>query len=103
MNNSNTWLTGSEQSDFYLNSRDIILVERERCLKLLVDLFEYNFPEKENLSILDLGCGDGIISKILSQRYPNNTFYLLDGSNVMLEKVSKSIRREQFSFHSPNI
>ena len=95
---SNTWLTGSKQGDLYVSSADVIMLERNRIIKLLLDVFRYQFGEKENLQILDLGCGDGIITEYLQERYPDNAFYLLDGSSDMLEKARQRLKGANVTF-----
>jgi tRNA (cmo5U34)-methyltransferase len=95
---SNTWLTDAEQADFYVSSADVIIVERQRTLKLLADIFRYHFGERTGLQVLDLGSGDGIITEYLRERYPDNTFCLLDGSADMLEKARQRLRGKDVVF-----
>ncbi len=97
---NNNWINdrGMEQINYYLNSNDVILIERKRTIKLLMDIFQYHFENRENLMFLDLGCGDGVISKILARKYPNNQFELLDGSEIMLNKAKKELQAGNFIF-----
>lgn len=88
---SNTWLTGSEQANDYVSSADVIVVERRRTLALLGDIFGYHFGERKGLHVLDLGGGDGFITAHLRERFPDNTFHLLDGSVDMLEKAKRRL------------
>jgi tRNA (cmo5U34)-methyltransferase len=94
----NNWLSdkGIKQIDFYLSSSDVILIERNRTLKLLLDIFSFNFREKSGLSLLELGCGDGFITGKIAEKYSDNTFHLLDGSGVMLEKAKENLKGDQF-------
>ncbi len=73
-NKSNTWLTekGLEQIDFYVSSADVIVVERNRTIKILLDIFRYHFKEKKNLTLLDVGCGDGILTKNIEEKFQEN-------------------------------
>jgi tRNA (cmo5U34)-methyltransferase len=96
---SNTWLEqDSNQVDKYLSTADVVLVERNRTHKILMDLFRYHFESPENLSILDLGCGDGILTKRIRERYPHNVFHLMDGSSDMLEKAKVNLSGDNISF-----
>ncbi len=96
---SNTWLReDSAQVDTYLRSADVVLVERNRTHKILMDLFRYHFESAKNLSILDLGCGDGILTKRIRDRYPDNTFCLMDGSPDMIEKARENLSGGNVSF-----
>lgn len=64
----------------------------------MLDVFNSYFNRKDNLTFLDVGCGDGALTKILSDLYPNNTFYLLDGSKTMLEKAKNKVKSENAIF-----
>jgi SAM-dependent methyltransferase len=41
-------------------------------------------------TILDLGCGDGIVTKVLSKSMKNSQFIGIDNSEVMLERYKKT-------------
>jgi tRNA (cmo5U34)-methyltransferase len=88
---SNTWLTGTAQAEDYVSTADAIIVERQRTIKLLADIFRYHFGERTGLQVLDLGGGDGVITEYLHERYPDNAFTLLDGSADMLEKAQQRL------------
>jgi len=93
MDGNNNWLSpgGHEQIDFYMRSSDVILIERRRCIKLLLDIFTYHFDGIQGLRILDLGCGDGILTKNIRKYYPRHEYHLLDGSETMLGEAKKSL------------
>lgn len=97
---SNTWLNrqGLQQIDNYLNSQDVILVERNRSIKLIIDILNYHFQSVNDLNILDLGCGNGIITKKIHELYPNNKYYLYDGSEEMLNKAKNELKNNNFIF-----
>jgi tRNA (cmo5U34)-methyltransferase len=95
---SNTWLTGPAQANDYLSTADVIIVERRRTMKLLADIFRYHFGDKTGLRVLDLGGGDGVITEYLRERYPTNTFTLLDGSADMLEKARRRLAGKDIIF-----
>lgn len=84
----NSW--GDAQADSYIKTADIVVVERKRLLKILIDIFRYYFESKEKLVLLDLGCGDGVLSKRIASNYPKNEFHLMDGSAAMLEKAKQN-------------
>jgi len=95
---SNTWLTGPVQADTYVSTADVIIVERQRTIKLLADIFRYHFGKQTGLHVLDLGGGDGVITEYLQKRYPDNAFTLLDGSADMLEKARQRLADKQVAF-----
>ena len=84
-----TW--DGTKADAYIDTADIVVLERRRLMKILFDLYRYRFDDKTGLTLLDIGCGDGILSKYIQRKSPENTFYLLDGSYKMLEKAKQNI------------
>jgi tRNA (cmo5U34)-methyltransferase len=44
-------------------------------------------PADGPLTIVELGCGEGLLAEVLLKRFPNATLHGLDGSSVMLEKA----------------
>ncbi|MBN1977574.1 MAG: class I SAM-dependent methyltransferase [Anaerolineae bacterium] len=88
---SNTWLTGPVQANTYVSTADVIIVERQRTIKLLADIFRYHFGGRTGLRVLDLGGGDGAITGYLHERCPDNAFTLLDGSADMLAKAQRRL------------
>jgi tRNA (cmo5U34)-methyltransferase len=95
---SNTWLVGTDQANAYVSSADVIIVERQRTMKLLADIFRYHFGGRTGLHVLDLGGGDGIITEYLQEQYPDNAFYLLDGSADMLAKARQRLEGKKVAF-----
>jgi tRNA (cmo5U34)-methyltransferase len=85
----NTWLSSDSKEliEYYMNSADVIVVERERCIKLLLDIFSYHFKVRNNVRVLDLGCGDGTITQRFKDKYPDHTYVLMDGSCDMIERA----------------
>ena len=100
MNKDNTWLNDKniKHIEFYVKAADAILVERNRTIKIVLDLFRYHFNEPKNLCLLDVGCGDGILTKNIFERYPDNNFKLLDGAITMIEKARENLQGNNFSF-----
>jgi tRNA (cmo5U34)-methyltransferase len=97
----NNWLSENQkQIDYFISSKDVILVDRKKHLETLVELFSAYFPEKKGLRFLDVGCGDGVVSRILFDRFPENEFHLLDGSKVMLEKAKEFFPGGNAIFHN---
>ena len=96
---SNPWLEqDSALVDLYFRSADVILVERKRTHIILMNLFRYHFEIPKNLDILDLGCGDGILTKRIRDRYPDNNFFLMDGSSDMMKKAKENLLGDNVSF-----
>jgi len=93
----NYWLSdaGKDQIAFYLEESDEFLVERKTALELMLSIAGWNFKGRNNLKLLDLGCGSGVVSKIFASVNPEFHFTLLDGSQDMLEAAAKNMK----SFH----
>lgn len=99
-NKKNLWLSdaGKQQRKFYANSADVIILERQRAIKLLLDIFSYHFEDPTDLNILDLGCGDGFITEYLFKSYPHNNFFLIDGSGEMITKAQARLKNQRMTF-----
>jgi tRNA (cmo5U34)-methyltransferase len=48
--------------------------------------------------MLDLGCGDGVVTKYIREKYPHNIFTLMDGSPDMIEKAKENLVGDDASF-----
>lgn len=85
----NTWLSSDSKAliEYYMNAADIIVVERERSIQLFLALFSCHFTGRNNLRLLDLGCGDGTITRRFIDVYPGHYYALLDGSADMIERA----------------
>src|SRR5271169_2763863 len=77
--------------NFYTNSANLIVIERQRSIRILLEIIAFHFPSLSDLHILDLGCGEGIITKCIYDKSPNNHFYLIDASDEMLSKAKANL------------
>lgn len=97
----NNWLNeNKDQIDYYISSKDVILIERKKQLQLMIDIFDSYFSNKSDLRFLDVGCGDGILTKMMLEHAPGNEFHLLDGSRTMMEMAKESIKNDETVFHN---
>ena len=55
-----------------------------------------------NLAILEIGCGDGNISRNLSEKYPNNNFYASDISDEAIASAKKLDLKKIIDFRVSN-
>ncbi len=96
----NPWLeeTNVKIATDYFDYADYFIVERRRTLIILISIFSSHFKKPEKLTLLDLGCGDGFLTKKISEKYPNNTFFLMDGSKTMIEKAKNNFQGENYIF-----
>ncbi len=96
----NQWLSehGRSQIDFFLDQSDEFLVERARAIEIMCALFNYHFGRRSELRLLDVGCGNGIVSRILLERFPGQSLDLMDGSSVMLEEARQHLAGKASNF-----
>lgn len=95
----NNWLDENKtQIDYYISSKDDILMDRKMHLETMVRLFCAYFPEVSGKRFLDVGCGDGTLSRILFEYFPDNEFHLLDGSSTMIEKAEVNLSEAKATF-----
>jgi len=77
--------------NFYTDSANFIVLERQRSIRILLEIVAFHFQNLSDLHILDLGCGEGIITKCIYDKSPNNHFYLVDASEEMLNKAKANL------------
>ena len=90
---ANRWLSEHDRSpiDFFLGHADELLMERARAIQILCALFQVHFAGRSALRLLDLGSGNGIVSRVLLDRFPGHSVDLIDGSSVMLDEARKQL------------
>jgi len=78
-------------SNNYVESADIAIVERTRSHAILQSFFRNHFGGKGPVALLDLGCGDGILTYKLMQTGQPISATLVDGSDEMLRKAAQRL------------
>ena len=58
--NKTNW-SRPEFSKEFRDNADIYVIERQRLLGIMKSFFKHHFKGRENISVLDLGCGNGIV------------------------------------------
>jgi len=84
--------------NFYTNSANAIMLERQRSIRIFLEIIAFHFPKLSGLNILDLGCGDGVITKHIHDKSPNNNFHLIDASEDMLNRAKEKLNNSNASF-----
>jgi tRNA (cmo5U34)-methyltransferase len=85
-----TW--DQDRAKSYLQNANLMVVERKRTLAILERLFAYHFQQRKGLTLLDLGCGDGFVTEVIRSKNPDNIFYLMDGSDFMIERAKERLK-----------
>ncbi|MBI5640579.1 MAG: class I SAM-dependent methyltransferase [Nitrospirae bacterium] len=81
----------TEFSQNYLEKADIYIVERRRMFSILRSFVSHFLSSSGNKRLLDLGCGDGILTEELLQVDGSLSATLLDGSDDMLAKARRRL------------
>ncbi len=76
----------------YIESADIVIVDRRRSHEILKSFYRHHFAGKERTEVLDLGCGDGVLTDVLLQMDDTLSSTLVDGSDEMLKKASERLK-----------
>jgi tRNA (cmo5U34)-methyltransferase len=76
-----------EFSQGYRDNADIFILERQRMLAILQSLYVHFVLDGSPKAVLDLGCGDGIITSVIAEVDRTIFATLIDGSEDMLAKA----------------
>jgi tRNA (cmo5U34)-methyltransferase len=93
-------MTGFEESKWakaefaqeYRDSADVYIVERRRLLEILKSFYRHFINNRPNSNVLDLGCGDGIVTHELLKIDNSIEATLIDGSEDMLNKAKDRLK-----------
>jgi tRNA (cmo5U34)-methyltransferase len=83
------------EADFsrnYVESADIVIVERQRSHAIMKSFYRHHFMGGGGKEVLDLGCGDGILTDALMQTDSTLSATLIDGSEEMLRKAAQRLK-----------
>jgi len=78
-------------SSTYLERADIQIVDRKRLIEILKSFYDYFIGINQNKKILDIGCGDGILTHELLKIDNTISATLIDGSKDMMSKAKKRL------------
>ena len=75
----------------FLEKADIYIQERRKMIRSMSSLFSFYFKKKRDIHILDLGCGDGVLTEELLGKDESIIATLVDGSLTMLQKAKERL------------
>jgi len=81
-----------EFSRGYRDNADIFIVERRRMLAILRSFYLHFLKHGTHKTMLDLGCGDGIVTSAIADVGDSISPTLVDGSEDMLMKARERFR-----------
>ncbi|MGO9613512.1 MAG: class I SAM-dependent methyltransferase [Dissulfurispiraceae bacterium] len=84
------WANANFSKD-YRDNADIYIVERKRQFDILRSFYKYFLQKNRHKTILDLGCGDGIVIHELLKVEESISATLVDGSEDMLCKARERL------------
>ena len=91
--------SAKETTDWFLKEAEMRVVDRRRLIEILKSFYKHFIGAKDQNCVLDLGCGDGLITHELLKIDDSISFTLIDGSVHMLEKAKERLNRfENTSF-----
>ncbi|HXX56720.1 MAG TPA: methyltransferase domain-containing protein [Thermodesulfovibrionales bacterium] len=76
----------------YLEKADVYIPERGRMFRLVSSLFSHLFEGRADIRLLDLGCGDGILSQELLKVNGSLSATLIDGNEGMLQRSRERLK-----------
>jgi tRNA (cmo5U34)-methyltransferase len=82
----------TEFTQNYRNGADIFIVERRRMLDILRSCYRHFVQDGSPKRLLDLGCGDGIVTASIVDVEPSVTATLVDGSEDMLARAGERLK-----------
>ena len=88
---SKTRWSDPEFAQGYRDRAEIYIVERQRLFEIMRSYFRYFMGGKRNIRVLDLGCGDAIVTHKLLTINESISATLLDGSEDMLNKSKERL------------
>ncbi len=82
----------AEFTQEYREKADIYIVERRRMFGIMKSFYRHFPGSKQNNRLLDLGCGDGIVTHELLSVDGSISATLIDGSGDMLDKARERLK-----------
>ena len=79
----------------YLDKAEIYIVERRKMFWLVTSLFNHFCNRKDTVKLLDLGCGDGVLTEELYKTNGALSATLVDGNDGMLRRARERLKKFQ--------
>ncbi|MEW6715024.1 MAG: class I SAM-dependent methyltransferase [Nitrospirota bacterium] len=92
--NKSAW-ADNKFAENYLDKADIYIVERRKMFWYVSSLFQHFFAGRENIELLDIGCGDGVLTEELFRADSAISATLIDGNDGMLQRAKERLKAFQ--------
>ncbi len=88
---TNTRWADNEFAKEYRDNADIFIVERQRMIGIMASFYRHFIYGNSKTELLDLGCGDGILTQRILESDGNVSATLVDASDDMLAKAKERL------------
>jgi tRNA (cmo5U34)-methyltransferase len=92
--NKSAWAE-NKFAENYLDKADIYIVERRKMFWFVSSLLSHFIQGKQDIKLLDLGCGDGVLTGELLKINHEISATLLDGGENMIHKAKERLKEYQ--------
>ena len=92
--NKSAW-ADNEFAENYLDKADIYIVERRKMFWYVSSLFQHFFSGRKRIKLLDIGCGDGVLTEELFRADGSISATLIDGNDGMLQRAKERLKAFQ--------
>ena len=92
--NQSNWAK-AEFSKQYVENADIYIVERRRMFDILKSFYRHYLADRPDCRMLDIGCGDGIVTSEILKTRSSITAVLIDASENMLSQARERLKGYQ--------
>ena len=74
-----------QKAETFVTMADIIMPERRTQFAIVTNLFP--FATADSFSFIDIGCGEGFLSQVILDQYPNSVCHATDVAEDMIDKA----------------
>ena len=89
---NNTRWADKEFAEQYIDNAEIYILERQRMFGIMRSCIRHFLSGKKDIRVLDLGCGDGIVTSNVLDVDNSISATLVDASAEMLEKAKERFK-----------
>ncbi len=88
--NDSTW-SNNQLVQEYLETADDVIPNRDQMMTIALSLYHFFLDDRKERRVLDLGCGDGLLTNAIIGADPMAKVTALDASAAMLEAARKRL------------